>query len=1237
MSMVSAAWLTTPSTMGASVSTKTAAPRQARAALRRAVELRILEPEDLPSIVRTEPSQVLECLGFDPSVRAALLKLVEPQSRPPVQSARIGEAGGGEIGQTFVGEGLSAAESQTFAGEAAAQSQTFAGEAAAQSQTFAGEAAAAVGQTFEGAIEPVAAPDLAYGDLGDTLVCELPGHGAPGDTLDGGLERPARTQDSTGVTGHGGDDDLGLDDHTLDPDVQGGQTLWDRQLSVLEPGERQALAWAAMVRVARSLGLACDDELPLELVDEPEERVVTRGVLTEQQGRTVRRLRLITRRACLSCMQLVLPELLLRDPCPECGRSWSGLVSGAQRRPRFASSGRCPQEGERFGDFELLELVAEGGMGRVFKAEQDLPKRIVALKVLRRAGDCSDQQRGRFLMEAEAAACLRHPGIVPVHEVGECDGVPYYTMPLVEGLPLNRYRKTWDERELASVMSLVVDAVHYFHQHGIVHRDLKPDNVLVTAEGEPRIIDFGIAKKLSEDASHSATVEGQLLGTLHYMSPEQAAGRISEIDTRSDVYAAGIILYELVSGAPPFADMRQGQLLLAIQEEEPEPIGKVVPGLDPDLALIIHKAIAKDVEERYQTAADLAEDLRRFHQSLPLQARPPSLAYRLRKAVRRRPLPFAVATAVCGCLALASVYLGHQRWEREQHVADLIRRGSDTRLEWTLREEALLRAQALDPDSVEAQRGLLEVRRQQADARYQERQQRRELQLSLERERAQREVETLLAAQRAQEQAQHEERARAVALATALLAESAEAADLAATRLLSKALFVAPADDPSLQTQVQQALLEVYLRLLDEAIASGQVGLGEHWLDAAAQLSLEADPRLTASADRLARLRDGRATLERARALVANQRWVDAREHYALAVHHGVSRESLEDELTLLASRCRALASAEFDACQRLMHAGRLDAALERVRRGLALDPAQPLGANLHTQVERALTRSARRAAIPAALGAERGGDIERLTQALQSVRDPGLRALLERERRARSWIWAHECAGLITVPEREDRSGGGFYLQRHEVTHQAFAAFVEAGGYRQSGWFDARGQALLETFRDGCTEPCDHRGPRSWRGGTYAAGAALRPVTGITVHEARAYARWLSAQLGGRWRLPTLDEWELAAGWGPHETRRAYPWGDAFDPARLHSGSASPIDADAAPPNYLGLRGLGGNACEWVEAPGRPATKGTDYSASRTHAAHFAQVQRTGHPAASPSDALIVRLGFRLLREWDQ
>ncbi len=327
--------------------------------------------------------------------------------------------------------------------------------------------------------------------------------------------------------------------------------------------------------------------------------------------------------------------------------------------------------------YRILRRLGRGGMGEVYEAEQDDPRRRVALKVVR-AGLFGREHRARFRHEAQVLGRLRHPGIAQIFEAGTDDeaGQPYFAMELVEGRPLLEYaraRKLGTRRRL-ELIAHVCDALHHAHRNGVIHRDLKPANILVEADGQPKILDFGVARSTDADlqAVTLQTQLGQLVGTLPYMSPEQASGDPAELDTRSDVYSVGVILYELLAGRLPHeVDLaRVPEAVRAIREDEPSRLGTVDRRFRGDVETIAAKALEKDKERRYGSAAELAVDIRRYLNDEPILASPPSTSYRVRKFVRRHRWGVAAAAAgVAGLLVFAvtmAVQAGRIARERDR-------------------------------------------------------------------------------------------------------------------------------------------------------------------------------------------------------------------------------------------------------------------------------------------------------------------------------------------------------------------------------------------------------------------------------------------------------------------------------------------------------------------------------------------------------------------------------------------
>jgi WD40 repeat protein/tetratricopeptide (TPR) repeat protein/tRNA A-37 threonylcarbamoyl transferase component Bud32 len=291
-----------------------------------------------------------------------------------------------------------------------------------------------------------------------------------------------------------------------------------------------------------------------------------------------------------------------------------------------------------FGDYELLEVIARGGMGIVYKARQVSLNRLVALKMILQGELAGPVAVARFRAEAEAAANLDHPHIVPIYEVGDQDGQQYYAMRFIDGSSLARFPRS-DARTEARLLATVARAVHHAHRRGVLHRDLKPSNILMDSVGAPFVTDFGLAKRV--DADRSLTEPGALVGTPRYIAPEQAAGR-KDLTVAADVYSLGVVLYERLTGRTPFTAETILEVLRQVRETEPPRPSSITLGLDGDLETVCLKCLEKDPAKRYGSAEALAEDLERWLAGEPIQARPISTLERTIKWARRRPAPTAL-------------------------------------------------------------------------------------------------------------------------------------------------------------------------------------------------------------------------------------------------------------------------------------------------------------------------------------------------------------------------------------------------------------------------------------------------------------------------------------------------------------------------------------------------------------------------------------------------------------------
>lgn len=361
---------------------------------------------------------------------------------------------------------------------------------------------------------------------------------------------------------------------------------------------------------------------------------------------------------CPNCRQAIVVE--------DSGRSGDDLTLNSITCPSCNSQFDCAdsleattvvQVGRVLGQFELRELLGEGAFGSVFKAWDEKLQRFVALKIPRYGSMGGDVER-TFLKEARLAAGISHSNVVGVYEIGQIDGTWFIATQLIDGISLRDRLKTKppSEREAVEMVIRILNGIQSFHDRGIIHRDLKPGNILVDTSGNPFVADFGLARRQTPSEA-TVSQSGQVVGTILYMSPEQARGDVSELTNRSDLYAMGVILYELLSGKRPFEATDSRTVLYRIMTEDPPVLKKNNVRLPRDLETICLKALSKEPEKRYASASEMADDFRRFLDGKPILARPVSRIEKLVKLIRRNPLvTAAVSVAAIAMVTAASLF-----------------------------------------------------------------------------------------------------------------------------------------------------------------------------------------------------------------------------------------------------------------------------------------------------------------------------------------------------------------------------------------------------------------------------------------------------------------------------------------------------------------------------------------------------------------------------------------------------
>jgi len=884
-------------------------------------------------------------------------------------------------------------------------------------------------------------------------------------------------------------------------------------------------------------------------------------------------------------------------------------------------------EGAEFGNYKLLERIAEGGMGVVYRAHHRTLNRIVAVKIMKGGG----QAKRRFFTEAEASANLKHPFLVNIHEIGEVAGYPYYSMDYIAGKPLDQHNEQhgWSGRSL--LMAKVAEAAHYFHTRGIIHRDLKPDNILIDDTGNPKVIDFGVAKLMGRHESKIGTQEGTIIGTPNYMSPEQAEGEQRDIDTRSDVYALGAIFYQLLSGVVPFEGKRIELVILAITSREPKPISQICPDVPWELVAIVAKAMEKDRNARYQTALDFKADIERYLRDEPIKARQATWYYRAVKLLKRRKKFFALAGTIAALVVSLISYTGYREYHgviERQRAGEKLARAEAAEAREAGKSAEIARRLALQ--QAEA------ARRAERAAKAQSKLQQELLQRKLEQQTLQTAQDEKL--RMAQEEAKRraEEEALAQSRATvAVLLKRPRDDKLSAVNNLSQALAFVPAQDEQLSQRIEALKLTLVVELSEQAIRNRQLRFARYWIDQArnlkrALLSPPAKTKLHEVEASIGALQREIGDLGRVERAIVAKAWLEARSLLRLVQRTKLNFQELAKLRSLVDRGCASLAEVLIAKARGKILAGQASSGMDIARHALKLRPKYPPSLSLIHDAAAQLGLKAQAEAASLSLRPEsRSRALSILAAAAERTRGTAIAVRLRLEHQHRRRL-IHEPAlkGFCYVPGVAALKTPPLFFGRTEVTRQQFQGFVDARGHEQD-----------ELWSPLVSRSSRLKRQHEWKARPPSPDNFQRPVTGVTWDEARAYTRWLSLNSRQTFRLPTVREWEIAAGWSPVLQRlQIYPWGDRFDLTAVAGERSLPelVGRNPHDRSAFGLLDLAASVAEWVVEGGfskpMPAAKGGDYLSDSEHLRHFARVTFLSHPAPNPRATVARRIGFRVV-----
>ncbi|MFH1707597.1 MAG: bifunctional serine/threonine-protein kinase/formylglycine-generating enzyme family protein [Planctomycetota bacterium] len=918
-----------------------------------------------------------------------------------------------------------------------------------------------------------------------------------------------------------------------------------------------------------------------------------------------------------------------------------------------------------------MDEVARGGMGVIYKARQKDLNRIVALKVMLSGAMASDAERKRFLREAEACAALNHPNVIKVYEIGLLNSNYFFSMDFVEGVSLGEFvtreKATLTDRRKLEIMVKVFDAIHYGHEHGIVHRDLKPANIMINLQGEPIVMDFGLAKVVQstdEEALSMLTATGAVMGTPHYMAPEQAAGKIHDIGPCTDIFALGVIMYELFTGTRPFTGNNVNEIFNAIFNLDPVSPLMVNPKLDWELEAIILKALEKEPEKRYTSVLDFKSDLERYLAGERITAKKISRWYYMKKKIRRHKAVAALAAAVCLLVAGGITWgiwayvqrLDEIRFERgleEQKLDGFNANNKELRDRF---DEMIL---AADFNGARDQKGQIKnnldkITNLVATTRWETRdnfnyQRLWELEVK--------EIEDTIVREEASAKLRAEMRLSAslttegddlVAQAGVLLKkeDGGEAARGEAKRLIARAkrrygdaLVRYPGNENARVSKLAACFLMGAELMSDRDFGySAEDNIEE---TRGAVKTHEEQKQLDEFLVRFEYEKNEMAEYEKyfkeGQGLFSQKDFAGALAKYESAQKYA---DTPEVQLELRKTRYR-LECAKADGL-----ADRADfwsaATAYRAALVFAVEDAEKTSAEQAARdvIEKGVADGIRRTREQIAERQldEAGQTVGRIMAFADSAEVKGLEKLIGNLKAVPpSMIFIGGGEFEKGTPEKQVGNPvgrvtiDGFYMARYEVTNYQFKRFVDAGGYEKPAyWRPAMWTRIAE-----CASVDGTPGPCFWVKGVYPEGADDLPVCGVSVYEAEAYARWLGEAEQRVYELPDELQWEKAASWdAARNLRVVYPWGDEWDvTAGSFGDEAVRIGAGERDRSPCGCNDMAGNLHEWVRPFGVSGGAGViKGGAAKLPALLAAVMARAAHREVPLDGFRGERVGFRLV-----